>query len=105
MFEEQKRGFNGFSGKERYEAREVTEEPGALGPYRPGQGLSFSWRGIGSNKTDGQNYDRIYHSNVGIFAGENAKLMGHWDNTGRPQLFRQPGGMNQLPWLWSRGPA
>lgn len=53
VFEEQKRGFNGFSGKERYEAREVTEEPGALGPYRPGQGLSFSWRGIGSNKTEG----------------------------------------------------
>lgn len=56
----------------------------------------LSQRDIGSNERDRQNYDRIPHSNLGTFVGKNEKLMGHWENRSRPQLFRQLGRMDQL---------
>lgn len=57
----------------------------------------FPQRDIGSNKRDGQNFDRLYLSNLGIFVGESAKLTGHWETRGGSQLFMQLGGMDQLP--------
>lgn len=92
-----KRGFNGFSRRAR-EVREVTEQPGAQGLTGHDKDFFFfSQRDIGSNKRDGQNFDRLYLSNLGIFAGESAKLTGHWETRGGSQLFMQLGGMDQLP--------